>query len=151
MQVCASLTPGAEDARRLPDPTIFQKHNPAMFERFKVPIAGASFIKKLFKSRKGQQVEDTDGHDGQKDEEAQEASEAPGKGSRGRGRGRGRGKAKAKAKAKSKAGVLDDLEEQKEKDEMMSDVKMDMADSRPRWWLDDLIGCLVHAARRALT
>jgi hypothetical protein len=65
----------------------------------------------------------------------------------GRGRGRGRAKGKAKAKAKSKSKGQDDQDEQQE--DVTSDVKINLADQRPRWWLDDLIGCLVHASRRS--
>jgi hypothetical protein len=150
-----SLTPTESDSRRLPDPTPFQKHNPAMFERFKVPISGASFIKKIFRGRKKMTELDATtsaGADGDQQSQAMDGDDATGAQNEntsnpGRGRGRGRAKGKAKAKAKSKSKGQDDQDEQQE--DVTSDVKINLADQRPRWWLDDLIGCLVHASRRS--
>ena len=126
-----------DEYRTLPPPAAFAKHNPSLFEILKTPIAGAAWVNKLFKKRKGATSAAGDvlpEADAGVQPDAKRKSKAKGK---------------AKAKAKSKAGLAGD-DNIEDKDLVVQDMKMELADCRPKWWLDDLIGCLLHAAKCGL-
>ena len=118
-----------DDLRRLPDgaTTIFQKQNTTIIERLKAPVAGAAFVNKVTKTGSGSD---------------------PSK-SKGQPKAKAARKAKAKPKAAA-AGSGKPSEAVEDRDDIEGDVKMNMADSRPRWWLDDLLGCLLHASKGQL-
>ena len=110
-----------DELRRLPDSaSIFGKNNPAIFERLKTPVAGAAWVNKVMKGQ---------GDSGPKS------------------KARPKAKGKAKAKAKAKAAAISGVNPEEDREDVEGDVKMSMADSRPRWWLDDLLGCLLRAAK----
>ena len=116
-----------DDLRRLPDgaSTIFQKLNTTIIERLKAPVAGAAFVNKVTKT----------GSDPSK--------------SKGQPKAKASRKAKAKPKAAA-AGSGKPSEPVEDREDLEGEVKMTMADSRPRWWLDDLLGCLLHASKGQL-
>lgn len=97
--------------------------NVNIFERLKAPVAGAPWVNKVFRSG-----------DTKKTSVASNPSAKP----------KAKGKAKAKAKSASKAANSEDVSN------VVEDIQMDHADRRARWWLDDLIACLLHAAQGAM-
>ena len=112
-----------DELRRLPDSaSIFGKQNPGIFERLKTPVAGAAWVNKVMKGQGG--------------------SEPAAK-----SRAKAKAKNKAKGKAKAKAGAGPGVNPEEDREDVEGEVKMNMADSRPRWWLDDLLGCLLRAAK----
>ena len=148
----AEISVSGDDARHLPEPELlFSKHVPGIFERLKVPVSGAQWVDKIFKKKTSKASKDKDddgntttGVGGPGDQDGADGPQPQGK-----GKGRGRGKAKAKSKPKPKA-KPEQSEPQEERNEVLADVKMDMADRRQKWWLDDLICCLVRASNSTL-
>ena len=142
----AAISVTGDDSRHLPEPEqLFSKHVPSMFERLKVPVSGAQWVDKIFRTKKAAKTI--------KDDEAAAAADQQDGDSKPKGRGRGRGsragKAKAKGKAKPKAAPANVVEAE-DREDVLADVKMEMADRRQKWWLDDLILCLQKASGRIL-
>ena len=113
----------------------FAKHQPAVIERLKVEIGGsgnvANFCNKVCKTRKSKD----------KDKESELAAMSltdllqPKKKKRVGG---------AKAKAAPKAAASSEAAEGAAT--IQADVAQAGGTSRKRWWIDDLLACLVHAA-----
>ena len=133
----AQVAVAGDDARHLPDvEALFSKFQQAVFERLKVPVVGAAWVDKVFRKKNTKSKENPAGPSG-----AQEATSTP----KSKAKTKAKGKAKAKAKSSAAACVGDSVEQ---REDVLTDVKMDMADCRQKWWLDDLIGCLVRASGR---
>ena len=124
---------GATDDIPIPEWTM-QKHVPAVIDRLRTEIGGATFASKIFKtSSKG---------DKSKEQAAEAAVDindllVPKK------KKRVTGGAKGKAKAKARAGSHDDKENI---ESILADVQQTGGVARERWWIDDVLAALVHAA-----
>ena len=108
------------------------KHVPDILNRLLTEIKGAPFVNKLSGTGKPNK-KTSQGSDQPSGSGAVDVSELlhPKK----------KARKAAKAKAKSKIGVTDGVAAE----EVDLEVFVEGA-TRPRWWVDDLIGCLQHAA-----
>ena len=130
-----------DDARHLPDVDgLFSKFQQSVFERLKVPVVGAAWVDKVFRKPKG-----GSGGNSKPKEDPAGAQEDGASAPKAKGRAKAKGKAKAKAKSSASASLGESGEQRAD---VLTDVKMEMADCRQKWWLDDLIGCLVRACGR---
>lgn len=118
----------------------FAKFHASVIERLKTEIAGAKFVEKLgSKKRAAAQVSSAASGPGRADTEDKfDVTDIlqPKKKAR---------KASTKAKAKAKPRGAGDAPE--------GDVEMAVAQEfgeRPRWWIDDVLCCMIHAAGGAL-
>lgn len=131
----ATVAVVGDDARHLPDvDALFSKFQQTVFERLKVPVVGAAWVDKVFRKAKGAS---------KPKEDAAGAQEGGASVPKWRAKAKAKGKAKAKASASAAAGVSGE-----QREDVLTDAKMDMADCLQKWWLDDLIGCLVRASGR---
>ena len=110
---------------------IFSKYAPALIERLKTEIGGASFAVKIFKptDKAPQDAATVDVND----------LLAPAK-----KRKRTAPKAKGKAAARSRQTDTGDSKENAET--VLADVAEGSGCSRKRWWLDDVLAAMIHAA-----
>ena len=111
---------------------IFTKHMPSLIERLRTELGGATFAAKIFKTSSSAAVnKDTDN-------EVVDVTDllVPKK--------KKRSNPKAKAKGKAKAATADDDKENP--DEVLADVQQSSGCSRKRWWIDDVLAALIHAA-----
>ena len=133
----AEIAVAGDEGRHLPEvEVLFAKHVPSMFERLKVPVSGAGWVEKIFKT-KGREKKTKD------DEGMNEGDTSKTKSS---AKAKAKAKGKAKAKAKAKAAASNGIGDPEDRDEVVADVQMDVAGRRQKWWLDDLIACLLRAS-----
>lgn len=121
----------------------FSKQQQSVIERVKVEVcAGAKFVEKLFaKQQKQGQAQGQHGSD-----EKLDVSEIlnPRKKQRKNSAGP---KNKAQAKAKAKARASGDAADEEDADALASAVSLgDFGSERARWWIDDMLCSIVHAA-----
>ena len=139
----AEIAVAGDDGRHLPEVEIlFSKHVPSMFERLKVPVSGAGWVEKIFKTNRREKKT--------KDDEGMLEGDASKTKAVASAKGKAKAKAKGKAKAKAKAAASNGTGDQEDRDEVVADVQMDVAGRRQKWWLDDLIACLLRASGRVL-
>ena len=117
---------------------IFTKHMPAIIGRLKTEVGGASFVAKIFKPAASARAQASS------DGAALDVNEllAPKK------RKRATSKPKAKGKA-AKSRATD--EDREDADQVLADVEEGSGFSRRRWWIDDLLSALIHAAGSPVT
>ena len=111
---------------------VFTRHMPSLIERLRTELGGATFAAKIFKTSSSAAVnKDTDN-------EVVDVTDllVPKK--------KKRTNPKAKAKGKAKAAAQADDEENP--DEVLADVQQSSGCSRKRWWIDDVLAALIHAA-----
>ena len=121
---------------------IFAKHAPALIDRLKTEVGGATFAAKIFKTtaKRG------------KAEEADDMSAAmaidvnellnPKKRKRAAGKAKAKSAAKAKSQAKKKSAGAED----ENPDDVLADIDDGSGCSRKRWWVDDVLCAVIHAA-----
>ena len=122
----------------------FGKHLPLVIERIKTEIAGARFVEKI--SNK-QQLKKKQNQTSQETDPKLDINDVLNPRKRRKG-----GAAKAKAKARP-TNTRDGGEEEGQA-EIESTVTVGAADyavERARWWIDDLLGCVVHSAGGVLS
>ncbi|CAE7405505.1 unnamed protein product, partial [Symbiodinium necroappetens] len=109
------------------------KHVPGIVDRLRTEIGGASFAGKLFKPPASARAQASS------DGTALDVSEllAPKK------RKRATSKPKAKGKAAKNRATDEDAEDV---DQLLADVDEGSGCTRRRWWIDDLLSALIHAA-----
>lgn len=113
----------------LPD-FCFHKHMPAVIDRLRTEIDGATFTSKVLRGKKRKAAE-SEGEEAEKPVIAAEIL-AP--------------KKRAKKAAKRKAAPKSASENQEQEDAVMADVAQEGGCSRKRWWIDDVLACLIFAA-----
>ena len=111
----------------------FTKHVPGIVDRLRTEIGGASFAGKLFKPPASARAQASS------DGTTLDVSEllAPKK------RKRATSKPKAKGKAAKNRATDEDAEDV---DQLLADVDEGSGCTRRRWWIDDLLSALIHAA-----
>ncbi|CAE7444488.1 unnamed protein product [Symbiodinium sp. CCMP2592] len=116
----------------------FTKHMPAIIDRLKTEVGGASFVTKIFKPAASARAQ------ANSDGATLDVNEllAPKK------RKRATSKPKAKGKAARNRATDDDREDA---DQVLADVEEGCGCSRKRWWIDDLLSALIHAAGSRVT
>ena len=120
-------------ARALP-PFSFGKSQPQIIERIKTEIAGAQFVDKIAPPKK--RVTEEDDAKGMDIQDLLQPKKKAKKAA---------GKAKAKASAKAAACPGEDAEDEQGKARAAAIVS-EFGSERARWWIDDVIFCLSHAA-----
>ena len=117
-------------ARALP-PFSFGKHSPQIIERIKTEATGAQFIDKIGPPKKRTSDDDANS----KGMDIQELLQPKKKAKK---------KAKAKSQPKAAACPGDDMEDEQGK--ARATVVTEFGSERDRWWIDDVIFSLSHAA-----
>ena len=116
----AEIAVAGDDGRHLPEVEIlFSKHVPSMFERLKVPVSGAGWVEKIFKTNRREKKT--------KDDEGMLEGDASKTKAVASAKGKAKAKAKGKAKAKAKAAASNGTGDQEDRDEVVADVQMDVA------------------------
>ena len=131
----------------------FAKSSPGVIERLKTEIAGAKFVEKLFTAttRKGTTTstdQNSDGNGASENLSKLDISDIlqPKKKAKKTGAG-----VKAKAKAKGRAGPAGPEAEYDDVAGADAAVPLEHGAERPRWWVDDMLLSLVHAAGGSLS
>ena len=123
---------------------MFSKHLPSVIERLKTEIHGASFVEKITKQINQKLKQHQPKQEDDQEEQKLDIGDVlqPKK-----KKARGKGKAKAKAAATPVADDMDD-----KPDEAPVQMKhADIGSERTRWWVDDMLSSLIHAAGGTLT
>ena len=111
---------------------MFTKHLPAVVDRLKTEIGGAPFVAKIFQATADRSNAKST------DSAVVDVNDllVPKKKKQ-----RATSKAKSKAKAKAAAANTDEIE-----DDITADVPQAGGAARKRWWVDDVLSAMIHAA-----
>lgn len=111
---------------------IFVKHMPKEIDRLRTEVNGASFGFKVNKTKGAKKCSNADDDGGNDTINVQDLLQPKKK-------RKTTAKKAPKAKAKSQA-------EPEEAQQIFADVDVGGSGTRKRWWIDDVLSCLIHAA-----